>query len=358
MEPAPLAVNKAIEELHHCLAEVNAEIGILLHQRVLDINTQNKNLTAQLEKISTQNKGLAAQVEGLRAQSTKREEDEAREKLKEDVESLAHFRQILGETPGKYKDPVLLVKTLESIFPEAMGAMGAMGAFGIHQGWSNSYCQMTSQFLRLNTAYQSWMGCSSSSLLVFAGSTAEEGRASQSSLCWLSPAALHVFNLSSSEGKNVAFHSCHPDYRDTECSSQLIVSSLISQLLDGKPERLRHKVKDFEIAAKSDAWKSKDRRVAMECQFNMLRAVLDLFSPNEEMFFVLDRLDLCDTSKRQFLEALQGLTRRTENKLKILVIMGRIRNEYDRDACCDFLSSGAEYHSFGDMNWNQARKSY
>ena len=345
VKPAPLAVNKTIEELHRCLAELNAEIGILLHKRVLDISIQNQDLLVEV-------RGQRAETEGLRKQLTSMKEDKAMEVFATDNENVENLRRILGQVSDKHKDPDFCGNTLKGSFPESLGVTV------VHPGWSQNYTQMTPEVLQSNTAYQSWMKCSSSSLLVLAGATREEGRASHSSLCWLSPAALHIFNRFSSEGKRVAFYSCHPDFREDSSSSRLVITGLLWQILAWKPEILRHKVKDFQSALKSDAWSSNETQMGMEFHVDLLKRVLHLFSTDEEILLVLDRLDLCHISKHQFLKELQNLTRISSLKLKILVIMSRISDDYDREECGHLLSSGAKSYSFGRTDWDQTRKSY
>lgn len=234
VRPAQLAVDKAIEELHRCLAEVNAEIGILLHKSVRSISSQNEILMAEA-------RNLREEVAGLRAQMTSMNEDSARKQSAKDVENLASCRRMLGEVSENNRDPGFCAKTLEGAFPEAMRA------FHVYAGWSENYIQMTFELLESDAAYQSWKNSSTASLLAFAGSTSDEGRASESlSLSWLSPAALHAFNKFSSEGKKVAFHSCHPELRVEPSSSRLVISSLLYQIFGWKPQMLRHRAGDFE----------------------------------------------------------------------------------------------------------------
>ena len=338
-------MDKAIEELHHCLAEVNAEIGILLHKRVLDISDRNEDLMAEAKELRTQ-------AEGLQAQLTSMSENAARETSKIDLENIENCRRALGDIPDKHRDSELCRKTLQGAFPEAMGVVEA------HSSWSTNYNQMTTEILQTNAAYESWRNCAGSSLLVFSGSTSGEGRASQSSLCWLSPAALHIFTQFSSEGKRVAFHSCHPDFREQLSSSRYVVSCLLYQIIAWRPEVFRHKTKGFESAVNADTWTSMDIRVALQSHFSLLRRVLDLVSASEDIVLVLDRLDLCEGSKYLLLKALQNLTREIPRGLRIVVTMSRLSYDYDRIECRSFVDSGAEDLMFGKMDWDQRRRSY
>ncbi len=356
VRPAPLAVDKAIEELHRCLAEVNAEIGILLHKSVRSISFQNESLMAEARNLR--------EVAGLRAQMTKMNEDSAQKQSEKDAENLMHYRRMLGEVPCKNRDPGFCAKVLEGAFPIAMEVVG------VYAGWSENYVQMTSELLESNAAYQSWINSPSASLLAFAGSTSDEGRASESlSLNWLSPAALYTFNKFTSEGKKVAFHSCHPELKAEPSSSRLVVSSLLYQIFGWKPQMLRHKAREFESdmksdawnfkAAKEDAWNSREGLEALEHQFDLLERVLDLFSTdNEQIVLILDRPDLCHGKKHRFLKGLRKLVTRCRVELKVLVIMDKVWDDYERSECRELLHAGTPDHSFGNVEWDQTRTSY
>ena len=352
VSPAALAVDKAIEELHHSLAEVNAEIGILLHKRVRDISLQNEDLHEKILAISLQYKDLKSELKIVRGQLTNTEEREAKELVEQDNENLRNFSSVLGNRPGKHGNLQLCEETLQEAFPEAFEARSD------YQDWSSGYDQMTWKLLQSNTAYQSWADCPNSSLLVFAGSTKEESRESQSSLCWLSPAAVHVFKHNVQQRNSIAFHSCRPDLREDSSSSRLIVSSLLHQLLAWKPDVLRHNFQEFNTIVTSDAWNSTNMRIALRCHFDLLEKVIDHLSGEKERTVILDRLDLCRGFKNQILKALQSLTRHKFRQLKIIVVMGRIPEDYDRGECYDLLESGAEYKTYGMVNWDQGITSY
>ena len=346
-------MDKEIEELNRCLAEVNAEIGILLHKRILHISNQNDDLMTEAKGLRKQNDHLMTEVNGLRQQVTKMSEDTAQEMSLREIATLDHLRRLLGTIPIQNTDIATCIKTLESAFPQAMEAPS------IDPGWSENYIQMTPRLLRSNHAFQSWGLCPSSSLLVFAGSTSEEGRASpSSSLSWLSPAAMQVYREVSSKGKKVAFHSCHPDLRAEPSSSRLVVSSLLSQLLAWKPKLPQPLVHDFEATVNSADWTSKMDTSGLKHRFGLVENVLSSLPAEEEIFMILDRLDLCIEHKNQYLKAFHRLTRTRSYGLKVVIIMDSIENDYDRGECRDLLSTGAENHAYGDLAWNQIRKSY
>ncbi|KAL8919901.1 MAG: hypothetical protein Q9172_004749 [Xanthocarpia lactea] len=373
--PAPLAVDKVVQDLHRCLAEVNAEMGFLLHGRVLHISNQNddlrklsndikkqneelkaevKGLRAQNDHVINQNEELKAEGKGLRAQLASMEEAKAIEMARTDDENLDSLCRVLGGDPEEHRDPNLRRRTLESAFPEALGNLD------ITRDWSASFHQMTAELLESNTAYQDWLKSSASSLLVFEGATAPEGEARQSSSssCWLSPAVVHVHHRFQSEGKSIAFYTCQPDYREKKTTSRLVISSLVCQMLRWKPQVLRNKDKELTAIVKSENWNSEDARIAIARQFELLDTVLKLLPADEEIILILDRLDLCMEPVHLLLTDFQQLALHSPRKLKIVVIMERILNSYVRGECMMFLKSGARHHSFGKMGWDQDRKSY
>lgn len=351
--PAPLAVDKVVQDLHRCLAEVNAEIGFLLHERVLHISNQNDDLRKLSKHIKKQNEKLEADVERLNAKLASMNEDRTKEMDRTDNENLSDVCRILGGDPPEHRDPDLMCRgTLESAFPEALGDLD------ISQGWSAHFHQMTSELLESNDAYQDWLKCSPSTLLVFEGVTADGGRAreSPSSSCWLSPAVFHIRHRLQS--KSIAFYTCQPDYREKKTTSRLVISSLVCQLLRWKPQVLRNKVKELTAIVKSEDWNSENARIAIPRQFELLKKVLSLLPADEEMTLILDRLDLCREPVHLLLKAFQDLAVHRPSRLKIVVIMERILDSYVRGECMIFLKSGAKHHSFGKMDWDQDQKSY
>ena len=351
--PAPLAVDKVVQDLHRCLAEVNAEMGFLLHGRVLHISNQNDDLRKLSNDIKKQNHKLEADVERLNAKLASMDEDRTQEMERIDNENLSALCRILGGDPLEHRDPDLMCRgTLESAFPEALGGPD------ISQGWSAHFHQMTSDLLKSNDACQNWLKCSASSLLVFEGATADGGRAreSPSSSCWLSPAGFHIRHRLQS--KFLAFYTCQPDYREKKTTSRLVIFSLVCQLLGRKPQVLRNKVKELTAIVKSEDWNSEDARIAIPRQFELLKEVLSLLPADEEIILILDRLDLCREPVHLLLKNFQKLAVRRPSGLKIVVIMERIMRDWVRDECIILLKFDPRHHSFSKMGWDQDRKSY
>ncbi|KAL8721612.1 MAG: hypothetical protein Q9225_001735 [Loekoesia sp. 1 TL-2023] len=148
VSPASLGVDRTIEKLHSCLAEVNAEIGILLHQRVhdiaklsKDISSKNINLLTEVKVLQTKNDELFTQNNELLHQVRSMKEDAARETLNKDDENLKDFYRTLGDISPKFSDCQLCKTNLADIFPRAFGADESS------LDWSGKYVQMTPEYL-------------------------------------------------------------------------------------------------------------------------------------------------------------------------------------------------------------------
>lgn len=110
---------------------------------------------------------------------------------------------------------------------------------------------------------------------------------------------------------------------------------------------------------KENAWNSREGLQALEHQLDLLRQVLDLFATdNEQIVVILDRPDLCHGKKYRFLKVLQKLITRCQVNLKVLVIMDRIWDDYERSECRELLHAGTPDHAFGNVDWDQLRTSY
>lgn len=353
ISPAQIGIDKVIEELKGSLAEVNAEIGILMHQRVLDISIKSDKLRHQNDEMLRQNQVLLFEVQELKARLMSMEEKAAQEASQEDEERVTSLCRILGGDPQEYRDPKFCRNNLKETFPEALGDSD------VRQGWSANYHQMSQELLRSDNTYRAWMEYPDSCLLVLAGSTEPGGRAPQSSSgCWLSPAALHAFDQFQSQEKNTFFYTCQPDYREKSSSSREVISSLICQLLRWKPQTVRHDAKEITSIVDSDAWSSKDGLTAIRCHISLLAKVLCAMPAEEEIIIVFDRLDLCREPTHLLLRALKNLLKQRNKGLRFLIIMERIIDDYVRGECNAVLVAAADSGIFGRMNWDQLSKGY
>ncbi|KAL8885783.1 MAG: hypothetical protein Q9215_006416 [Flavoplaca cf. flavocitrina] len=168
VSPAPLGINKVIKELHRSLAEVNTEIGILLHEHILEIKVRNEELVGR-------NKELLLEVRELNKQVTSLKDDKAQKAMHKDDERLINLRYTLGGDPEEHRVPRFCKENLKLTFPDALDKPN------IRKGFSADYKQMTQELLRSDSTYRAWVEYSNSCLLVLAGSTKPGGRAPLSS---------------------------------------------------------------------------------------------------------------------------------------------------------------------------------
>ena len=137
------------------------------------------------------------------------------------------------------------------------------------------------------------------------------------------------------------------------------MSSLVYQVLEWKPEKLRYKVKEFTSIIESDAWSSKDGPTAIRCHLNLLTEVICSVPEEEKFVIIIDRLDLCRERTHLLLRALRGLVKHRPSGLKVLVVMERIIDDYTWGECIDELkNAAADDGLFSRMTWDQEPKGY
>ena len=150
----------------------------------------------------------------------------------------------------------------------------------------------------LNTCdeYLRWRNLSQSCILVLSGRTASDGRNSHGyTNSWLSPATVQVTEEERNEGRKVAYYCCHPDIRAESHQAKDVLLSLMYQILEWKPDVLRHKNQSFLSSVRSEAWReSASDKEAINAVLRMLREVLRELKDVGIITIVVDRLDLCE----------------------------------------------------------------
>ena len=358
-EPALNRIDQAVERLGNCLAEVNAEIGILLHQRVQEIKVETKEIKSQNEQLSAQNNDLLDRVQGLQQQNqelsqklTGMEKREAKERSERDTENLEEMFRALGSISQEQTDLQSCRAALKDAFPEAFAPAESP------LGWTGKYVQMTAELSRSTTHYQSWRESPSSCLLILAGMTMEEGQSYKSTLSWLSPAALHMVDTLSTEDKRVIFYCCHTGFHLQNPHTRSIVSNVLYRLIALQPELVRHRIQDLKAKVHSTEWNSSNDNTATRYCFDVLSEILENFPKGSEIYIVLDRIDLCKDPKYRFIAALQRVISKSRIALKVALVMDRISQDNDRSHCRELLTSEAKCVTFGDIDWDQVRKYY
>ena len=158
----------------------------------------------------------------------------------------------------------------------------------------------------------------------------------------------------SAEGKMTVFHSCHADRNPGKARTGFILSSLLHRLIALKPDMLRHRMKDLRNKIQSAEWTSPNSTIYC---FDVLKGVIESFPKESEIYVVLDRMDLCNESKGRFILALERLIEGSPITLKVILVMERISEDSDREFCRELLSSEARCTVYGDLDWDQTRKS-
>lgn len=139
--------------------------------------------------------------------------------------------------------------------------------------------------------YQQWLHHPQSSMFFFSGCTAPEGRKFRYyTHSWLSPAAIYISEDLARQNEKVAFFSCHPGIETTHISGETVLSSLILQVLQWRPEVLREKETQFVATFKSSHHRTKEHMLV-----DLLGEVLLEMRDLGRVYIVLDRLDCCES---------------------------------------------------------------
>lgn len=171
-----------------------------------------------------------------------------------------------------------------------------MDVFPNHQKFSpqvpyTAYLQLHEAYFRERLEYQQWLDHPQSSLLFLSGSTHPEGRKFKGyTHCWLSPAAIYIAEGLTRQGCKVAYFSCHPDLQSTYLPGDTVLSSIITQILEWRPEILRDKGAQFQQTFASSHHRTKEHMLA-----DLLGEVLWEFRDLGTVYIVIDRLDCCQS---------------------------------------------------------------
>lgn len=112
---------------------------------------------------------------------------------------------------------------------------------------------MTPDRILLHPAFQKWTDQQSSALLFVHGATKREGRASTVAMpCWLSPAAIHIFEHLTSlldpgtASDRVIYLSCRPDRENTIDKAASVLTMVALRLLSTRKDILRDRLTEFQ----------------------------------------------------------------------------------------------------------------
>lgn len=154
-----------------------------------------------------------------------------------------------------------------------------------------AYLQLHEAYFRELLEYQQWLDHPQSSLLFLSGSTQSEGRKFKGyTHCWLSPASIYIAEGLTRQGCKVAYFSCHPDIQSTHAPGETVLSSIVSQILEWRPEILRDKDAQFRQTFESSHHRTKEHMLV-----DLLGEILLEFRDLGTVYIVIDRLDCCQS---------------------------------------------------------------
>ena len=175
--------------------------------------------------------------------------------------------------------------------------------------------------------YQSWIQAKQSSLLLLSGHN--DVSIAGVDQCWLSPIA--VSRIAELVEQTEA--PLHAYYLFPQRGALLYqaLSVILIQLLQQKSEALRHKARFDELMiALHDLQEEKpsDDRDEKLISFNkLLLRVMEFFSPQDEVFIIIDRADRCHdlrnglNHRKTLLKSLVMMVEAAKCKLKVLVVI-------------------------------------
>ena len=188
----------------------------------------------------------------------------------------------------------------------------------------------------LNTCdeYLRWRNQSQACLLVLSGRTASDGRSSHGyTNSWLSPAVVQVAEEGRKEGRKVAYYCCHPDIRAEPHRAKDVLQSLIYQILEWKPDVLRHKNQSFLTSVRSEAWREPATdKEAMNTILRLLHELLMEMKDLGTITIALDRLDLCEEKVFVVMDALVGFIASLRDEscvVKMMVVLDPAHGYWD-----------------------------
>jgi hypothetical protein len=172
-----------------------------------------------------------------------------------------------------------------------------------------------------NLEYSSWKAATHSSLLLLRGTT----RNTRSGLSWLSLASLDLLDLLQKENcHSIAYSFVKTSAwmtKEVLVPSHIVISRLIWQLLEQKPQILRNPA-SFEILQtriRSEDWQQPNPR-------EPCRVLAEILAEFPRTYLVLDCIDYCTCSPATFVERLLEVVRDSKTIVKIFLVMGGFKN--------------------------------
>lgn len=236
------------QSIYQLLAEVNATANVGLHARTQNIESHVENLLKIQQQLREDNETLQNRLDRQAKQEDERRFHRLEQLLQvsQKLVSISNLHQkisLLTSSQVKTSHPGLSLGAtksfLQSAFPETRDCSP-------HDPYS-IYEQMYPGTLLSLPTVQAWAVSSSSSLLFIKGHTQSDGRRrSGIPSCWLSPAAVHIYDFYSKEQNRVAFFSCRPGVEHPKPQAVEVLAATALKLVSMRKEILRDILEDLE----------------------------------------------------------------------------------------------------------------
>ena len=355
-KPPSLGIDRTVATIHGKLAEVNAEAMIQLHKRsqkifetVEESNVRIKESSTEIKKLKRTNGALVRALERLETDHLKFVQEVKIKDRDADGQNLEIFKGALDITyPGPETEIAICKESLSKAFSK-MHINPRSPRF--------DHVQMSPSLLGTSASYNRWQESAESCFLILSGKTLSEGRNSRGfTHSWLSPAAIHITEKERAENGRVAFYSCHPGTTAERHSGREIISSLIHQMLEWKPDVLRRKFQQFLLEVKSDAWRDRENEnQALGIMFQLLRQIILEVHELGRIYVVIDRIDLYSWNLRKMMKGLVELVTDQPYMVEVMAVLDPDRGYWNPGEAIEEEEalSRIEFH----QEWNQRQLS-
>ena len=353
--PPSLGIDRTVATIHAKLAEVNSETMIELHKRSQNIYITVKESDKRIKESGIEIKELR-RSNGVLVRALERLENDHRKFVQEaevkdreaDGQRLEIFKGALDITyPCPETELDFCKESLSKTFSK------------VHinpRSPKLEHIQMSPSLLSTSASYNQWEESADACFLILSGKTPSEGRNSRGyTHSWLSPAAIHVTEKERGENRRVAFYSCHPNALADRHSGREIISSIIFQMLEWKPDVLRHKFQQFQSMVQSDAWRERENEnTVLHVMFQLLRQVILEVHDLGRIYIVIDRIDLYSGNLRKMMNELVELVTDQSHVVKVMAVLDPARGYWDPS---ETIEEGALSRVFFHQDWNQRQLS-
>lgn len=197
--------------------------------------------------------------------------------------------------------------------------------------------------LMRNSSFRKWEENTKASMMLLYGRTGIPTR----DYCWLSPAVFHLIKVYRARNHVVIFHCCHDRiFMEQDTQAEVVLSSLIYQLLQAKATILRDQPRYHELNRKfSDP---KWRTIPSRMPFAVLGDLLDGFP---EVYILLDRIDRIKGQADRFLDPFTNMIKRSECVIKVFLVASSNNHAHPNGKITSEVLTNAEDELGSDRFW-------